>query len=123
MSKRITSISNLLELIENDTITITRVQCKTKAFANITETDNVSTTDFVKSLQYLNKAKLFRDGIDFYYEFTDKNSIRIECGMKNLYMDEYFYSNCVIKDGISIEDIDKKFRETIFDKMDRKIAV
>lgn len=123
MSRRITSISNLLELIENDTITITSVQCKTKAFVDITETDNVTTADFIESLKHLNEAKLFRDGVDFFYKFTSNNSIRIECGMKNPYMDEYFYADCVIKDGVSIEDVETKLRETIFDKMDEKIAV
>lgn len=123
MSKRITSILNLLELIENNTITVTNVQCKTKAFADITETDNVTTTDFIESLKHLNEAKLFRDGVDFFYEFTSNNSIRIECGMKNSYMNEYFYADCVIKDEISAKNIEEKLRETIFDRMDKKIAV
>ncbi len=123
MSRRIASISNLLELIENGTVTITSVQCKTKAFADITETDNVTPTDFLESLQYLNEAKLFRDGIDLYYEITSKNGIRIECAMKNFYMDEYFYADCVIKDSVSVTDVEEKLRETIFDKMDEKIAV
>lgn len=123
MSRRITDISNLLELLENNSITITDVQCKTKAFADITETDNVTPTDFLESLQYLNEAKLFRDGIDFYYEITSKNSICIKCAMKNPYLDECFYADCVIRDNVSTTDIETKLRETIFDKMDKKIAV
>ncbi len=123
MSRRIASISNLLELLENNTLTITSVQCKTKAFADITETDNVTPTDFLESLEYLNESKLFKDAVDFCYEFTGKNSIRIESGMKNLYMDEYFYIDCVIKDGVSTDDIETKLRETIFDKPDKRIAV
>ncbi len=123
MSKRIASISNLLELIENGTVTITSVQVKTKAFADITETNNVTPTDFIESLQYLNESKLFKDSVDFCYEFTGKNSISIECGMKNLYMDEYFYIDCVIKDGISVKDIESKLRKTIFHRMDEKVSV
>lgn len=122
MSKRITSISNLLELIENNTITVTNVQCKTKAFADITETDNVEPEKFVESIQHLNDATLFRDGIDFFYKFTSNNNIRIECAMKNPYMDEYFYADCVIKDGVSVTDVETKLRETIFHKMDGKIT-
>ncbi len=123
MSRRIANISNLLELIENGTVAITSVQCKTKAFADVTETENVTPTDFLESLEYLSKAKLFKEGIDFYYEFTDKNSIRIECAMKNPYLDEYFYADCVIKDGVTVKGIEAKLRETIFHKMDEKIAV
>lgn len=123
MSRRIASIANLLELVENNTVRITNVQCKTKAFADITETDNVTPTDFVESMQYLNEAKLFRDGIDFFFEITGKNNIRIECGLKNSYLDEYFYADCVIKDGVTVTDVETKLRETIFDKMDEKVTV
>jgi len=77
----------------------------------------------LESLEYLNESKLFKDGIDFYYEFMSNSSIRIECGMKNPYLDEYFYADCAIKDGISTKDIESKLRETIFDRMDEKIAV
>lgn len=123
MSRQIASISNLLELLESGIVTITNVQCKTKAFADITETDNVSPTEFIESLKCLNEAKLFRDGINFYYEFTGKNSICIECGIKNPYLNEYFYADCMIKDGVSTKNIETKLRETIFNKMDKRIAV
>ncbi|EOS26528.1 hypothetical protein C806_01264 [Lachnospiraceae bacterium 3-1] len=43
--------------------------------------------------------------------------------MKSPYLDEYFYVECVIKDGFSIDDVDKKFKETVFDRMNEKIAV
>lgn len=123
MSRRILDVSNLVKLIENGTITIVSVENKVKACSDITETDNVTPEEFIESLQYLNEAKLFRNGIDFYYEFTGKNGVHIECAMKNPYLDEFFYVECVIKDGISIEDIDKKLRETIFDRIDKRIAV
>ena len=123
MSKRILDVSNLVELIEKGTIIVTKVENKVKACSDITETKNVTPGKFIDSLQYLNEAKLFRNGIDFYYEFTGKNGIHIECAMKNPYLDEYFYVECVIKDGFSINDIDKKFKETIFDRMNEKIAV
>ena len=29
----------------------------------------------------------------------------------------------MINDGFSIDDVDKKFKETIFDRMDKKLAV
>lgn len=123
MSRRILDVSNLVELIENGTITVVSVENKVKACSDITETDDVTPEKFIESLQYLNEAKLFRNGIDFFYEFTGKNGIHIECAMKNPYLDEYFYVECVIKDGFSIDDIDKKFKETIFDRMNEKLAV
>lgn len=123
MSRRILDVSNLVELIEKGTITVTNVENKIKACSDITETDNVTPEKFIESLQYLNEAKLFKNGIDFFYEFTGRNGVHIESAMKNPYLDEYFYVECVIKDGFSINDIDKKFKETIFDRMNERIAV
>lgn len=123
MSRRILDISNLVELIENGMLSVVSVENKIKACSDITKTDNVTPEKFIESLQYLNEAKLFRNGIDFYYEFTGRNGIHIECAMKNPYLDEYFYVDCAINDGVSIDDVDKKFKETIFDRIDKKIAV
>ena len=75
MSRRILDISNLVEAIENKMISVASVENKVKACSDITETDNVTPEKFIESLQYLNEAKLFRNGIDFFYEFTGKNGI------------------------------------------------
>lgn len=123
MSRRILDVSNLVGLIESNAISIISIENKVKAFSDITEADNVTPEKFIESIQYLNEAVLFRNAIDFYYEFTGKNGIHIESAMKNPFLDEYFYVDCVIKDGISIEDVDKKLRETIFDREDRNLAV
>ncbi len=51
---------------------------------------------FIVSIQFLNKT-IFKDAIDFFYEFTGTNSILLECGMKNQFMEEYYhveYSIC-----------------------------
>lgn len=123
MSRRITDVANLVKAIENGMISVDSVENKVKACSDIAETDNITSEKFIESLQYLNESKIFRNGIDFYYEFTGKNGVHIECAMKNPYLDEYFYAECVIKDGFSIEDVDRKFKETIFDRMDKKLAV
>lgn len=123
MSKRIVEVSNLVDAIENGMISIVSVENKTKASADVTETDQVSPEKFVESIQYLNEATLFRNGIDFYYEFASKNGIHIDCAMKNSYLDEYFCVDGVIKEGIARKDIDKKFRETVFDKAGEKVSV
>lgn len=123
MSRRILDVANLVEAIEKGMISVASVENKIKAYSDITEIDNITPEKFIESLQYLNEAKLFRNGIDFYYEFTGRNGVHIESAMKNPYLDEYFYVECVIKDGFSIDDVDKKLKETVFDKMNEKIAV
>ena len=123
MNRRILDISNLVEAIEKGMISVTKVENKIKACSDITETDNVTPEKFIESLQYLNEAKLFRNAVDFFYEFTGKNGVHIECAMKNPYLDEYFYVDCTVKDGFLIDEVDKKLRETIFDRVDRKNAV
>lgn len=116
MSRRILDVSNLVEAIEKGMISVVSVENKVKACSDITETDNVTPEKFIESLQYLNEAKLFRNGIDFYYEFIGRNGVHIDCAMKNPYMDQYFYVDCMIQEGISVEDIDKELRETAFEE-------
>ena len=122
MSKRIVDISNLVDAIENNMISIVSVENKTKISVDITETNPITSEKFIESIQFLNET-IFKDAIDFYYEFTGKNNVLIECGMKNIYMEEYYRVECSVMDGFSIDDVNKKFRETIFDKMNKKLAV
>ena len=122
MRKRILDVSNLVEAIENKMVSIVSVENKTKISVDITETDQITPEKFAESIQLLNKT-IFKDAIDFSYEFTGKNSVLIECTMKNLYFDEHIYAECVIANGISVDDVNKKFRETIFDRMDKKLAM
>ena len=117
MRKQITQLSNLIEALETKMISIASVQSKTKLSTDITAVDQVTPDQFVESIQFLDEALLFRNGIDFYYEFTGKNGIQIECGMKNKYLDEYFYVDCAIQDGFTADDVDAKFRESVFDRI------
>ncbi len=122
MSRQILDISNLVEAIENNRISIISVENTTKISADITETSRITPEKFIESIQFLNKT-IFKDAIDFYYEFTGKNNILIECRMKNIYMEECYRVECSVCDGIAIDDVNKKFRETIFDRMNKKLVV
>lgn len=53
MNRRVADVSNLVELIENGTVSIVSVENKVKAFSDITETENVTPETFIESLQYL----------------------------------------------------------------------
>ena len=114
--------ANLVEAIENKMISISSVENETKFSGDITETDQIIPEKFIESIQFLNKT-IFKDATDFYYEFTGANSILIECGMKNQFMEEYYRVECSVCDGISAKEVDKKLRETVFGRMDKKIAV
>ena len=122
MSRQITDISNLVEAIESNMISIVSVKNKTKISSDITETNLITSEKFIESVRFLNKT-IFKDAIDFFYEFTDTNNILIECGMKNIYMEEYYRVKCSVCDGVSAKEVDKKLRETIFDRMDKKLVV
>lgn len=121
MSRRITDTSNLVEATETRLISVVSVEKETKVSIDITETTQITPDEFIESIQFLNET-IFKDAIDFYYEFTGKNNVHIECGMKNIYMEEYYCVDCAIKDGVSAKDVETKLRETIFDKMDKKIT-
>ncbi len=122
MSRRITDVSNLVEVVENKMISVDSVECKTKFSADMTETNQITPNKFIESIQFMNET-IFKDAIDFFYEFTGTNNILIECGMKNIYMEEYYRVKCSVYDGVSAKEVDKKLRETIFDRMDKKLAV
>lgn len=109
MSRRILDVSNLVEAIENKMISIDSVECKTKFSADITETNQIAPERFIESIRFLNKT-IFKDAIDFYYEFTGGKRVFIKCSMNNIYMEECYRIECVIGDGISIDDVNKKFR-------------
>ena len=90
-----------------------------KKKVDITETETIEPNDFVDSILYLNEAKLFRDAVDFFYEFKNDRLI-LEVGMKNPYMDEKYIAECSIKDEVSNKDVEEKLRETIFSKAERE---
>jgi L-cysteine desulfidase len=115
MSRRITDVSNLVEVVENKMISVDSVECKTKFSADMTETNQITPNKFIKSIQFMNET-IFKDAIDFYYEVTGINSLLIECGMRNQFMEEYYRVECAVCDGVSAKDIDKKLRETIFEE-------
>ena len=122
MSRRILLLSDLVEVIASKMISIESVESNVKFSADITETNQITPERFTESIQLLNKS-IFKDAIDFFYEFTGENNIFIECGMKNMFMEEYYRLRCSICDGVSKKEVDAKLRETIFDRTDEKLAV
>ena len=117
MRKQIMQLSNLIEALETKMISISNIEVKTKLSTDITATDPVTPDQLIESIQFLNEASLFRNSVDFFYEFVGKNGIRIEAGMGNRYLEEYFCVDCIIQDGFSVDDVEEKFRESIFDRL------
>lgn len=122
MGRRILLLSDLTEVIERKMISVDSIECDTKFSSDITETNQIAPEKFIESIQFLNET-IFKDLIDFFYEVTGTNSILIECGMKNQFMEEYYRVECSACNGVSAKEVDKKLRETIFDRMDKKLAV
>lgn len=114
--KRITMLSNLVELLENGAITIETVKNHVTASSDVTDIQDIKSNDFVESIQFLNEAKYFRDAVDFFYEFKD-GKLYLDVGLKNPYMDQKYIAVCSIKDGLTFKEIDTKLRETIFDRI------
>lgn len=122
MSRRILLLSDLIEVIERKMISVDNIECNTKFSSDITETNQLEPEKFIESIQFLNQT-IFRDSVDFFYEITGTNSILVKCGMKNMFMEEYYRVECSTCNGVSAKEVDKKLRETIFDRMDKKLAV
>lgn len=123
MRKQITQLTNLVLALEQGMLSISSVESKPKSSTDITATDQVTPDMFLEAIQFLNESVLFKNCVDFNYELVGENGIRIECGMKNRFLDEYYYVDCVIRDGFTVDDVDAKLRDSIFDGLAEKIAV
>lgn len=122
MSMQITQLSNLVELIEDRTISVENVRCETTMSSDTKETNYVETTDFVESLQYLNEAKLFKNGISFFYEWINFYLI-IKTEIRSLYTKETYIVTCTLRDGILASDVGAKLRESDLSKINKKMVV
>lgn len=121
MSKQV-QISNLVEAIKTGMITVTRAESKTKISMDITDVNQIEPERFIESIDLLNKT-IFGNSIDFFYEFTGEHTVNIKCKLQNIYMEDCFLAECSIQNGITSEEVNAKFRETIFDRMDKKLAM
>ena len=86
MKRRILLLSDLIEVIENKMISIDSVESNVKFSADITETAQITPEKFTESIQLLNKS-IFKDAIDFFYEFTGEHTVSIKCKLQNIYME------------------------------------
>lgn len=116
--KQITNLSNLVELIEKGIITIETVKNHVMATSDVTDIQDIKPTDFVESIQFFNKAKYFRDAVDFFYGFKDEK-LYLEVPIKNIYMDVKYVAVCNIRDGVTVYEIDTELRKTIFDTIEK----
>ena len=123
MRKQITQLTNLVSAIEQGMLSISNVQSKPKSSTDITVTDQVTPDMFLEAIQFLDESVLFKNCVDFNYELVGRNGIQIEAGMKNRFLDEYFYVDCIIQDGFSVDDVEAKLRECVLDRLAEKIAV
>lgn len=120
MSKQV-QVSNLVKAIKTGMISVTRAECKTKISTDITDVNQIEPERFIESIDLLNKT-IFGNSIDFFYEFTEEHTISIKCKIRNIYMEDCFLAECSIRNEITGEEVNAKFRETIFDRMDKKLA-
>lgn len=121
MSKQV-QVSNLVEAIKTGMIIVTRAESKTKISMDITDVNQIEPEQFIESIDLLNKT-IFGNSIDFFYEFTGEHTVSIKCKLQNIYMEDSFLAECSIQNGLTSEEVNAKFRETIFDKMDKKLAM
>lgn len=121
MSKQV-QLSNLVEAIKTGMISVTKAESKTEVSMDITDTNKIEPERFIESIDLLNKT-IFGNSIDFFYEFTGERTVSITCNLRNIYMEDNFFAECSIISGITRKEVNAKFRETIFDRMDKKLAM
>lgn len=109
-------LSNLIEAVSTGMITIVSVRSECKVSSDRTERTEITPKKFMESIEYLNET-MFKSAVDLYFEFPDTKTVLIKCGMHNQFMDEYFFADCKINDGVTMDEVEKKLRQSIFDKL------
>lgn len=107
--------NNLLEVIKSNMAKIISITIHYSSNDDTTET--IEHGKFIESLGYLQKSGIFSDCMEWKYEriHTSDNEeyIIVHSGCWIFTMDVKLCAN----DGVNADAVEKKFRETIFDKV------
>lgn len=125
MRKRNISTKQLSEVINNGMVSVAKVECYYKC---CDETEHIETDEFVKSLNIFNDAKIFSSiatwGVREYSIFNSNVSadFYVTCDFNDSITGTVINVYLNVHEGFSVEDVENKFRETIFDKLASKIG-
>ena len=114
MNTKNTTAQNLQKAIKNHLITVINAHTECK------DTDEVTTItpeQFMTDLDFYLKSGIFADSLDFKYKVTGKEFVQIHVGYMSSYCQHCIVATLKLCDGVIMEDVIKKLKEKIFDKI------
>lgn len=113
-----TTTSNLMNIISSKAVKVENVILRYSS--NEPDTEEVESSKFIESLEYLNESGIFADAVDWIYNIVrvsnEEAFIMVRGGRMASFM------NCTIDfqlktcEGVKISDLEKMLRETMFSR-------
>lgn len=112
MSTRPTTAKNLQKAIKNNMVTVVNAQTECK---DVHEVQTITPEQFVTDLDFYMESGIFSDSLDFKYKITGKEFLQIQVGYMSSFCQHSITATLKLCDGITMEQVEKQLRETIFD--------
>lgn len=111
-STRPTTAKNLQKAIKNHLVTVVNAQTECK---DTDEVQTITAEQFVTDLDFYMESGIFSDSLDFKYKITGKEFLQIQIGYMSSFCQHCITATLKLCDGITMEQVEKQLRETIFD--------
>lgn len=105
--RRRTTTKQLLEVITNGLLQITKAECSYKSCDHI---DEISKETFLDSLAFINESGVFANFIDWHYErdLYENGGYILDSGAMNPYTETIVTVFLRVADGVNVEDIERE---------------
>ncbi len=109
-----TTAKNLQKIIKMNFAAVVNVEVENK---DVREILTISSEKFNTDLDFYVKSGIFSDSLDFTFEITGKEFIRIQIGWLSSYCNSCITVKLKLCEGIKMEQVIKQLRETLFDML------
>ncbi|RHR89462.1 hypothetical protein DWW33_04200 [Roseburia sp. AF15-21] len=112
MNTKNTTAKNLQKAIKNNLVTVVNAQTECK---DTDEVQTITAEQFMTDLNFYVESGIFSDSLDFKFAVTGKDFLQIQVGYMSCYCQHCIIATLKLCDGITMEQVEKQLRETIFD--------
>ena len=112
MNTKNTTAQNLQKAIKNNLVTVVNAQTECK---DTDEVQTITAEQFMTDLDFYVESGIFSDSLDFKFAVTGKDFLQIQVGYMSCYCQHCIIATLKLCDGITMEQVEKQLRETIFD--------
>lgn len=109
---RLTTAKKLQGVIKDYLVTVVNAQTECK---DTNEVNTITAEQFVTDLDFYVESGIFSDSLDFKFAVTGKEFLKIEVGYVSCYCQQCITATLKLNQGITMEEVTKRLKETIFD--------